>query len=80
MQSYTHRKNFSILNLNNEKEIKMANCSEMKEGEVFICEKCGLELRVVTPCSCDINGTGKCTVPLQCCGQEMIKKTKATVL
>lgn len=57
----------------------MANCSEMKEGEVFLCEKCGLELRVDKPCRCDAHGGG-CTVPLQCCGQEMIKKTKATVL
>lgn len=58
----------------------MANCSEMKEGEIYVCEKCGLELRVHKTCKCGAAGTDKCSVPLQCCGQAMVKKTKATVL
>ena len=33
----------------------MAICHEMKEGDVFFCELCGLELRVEKTCSC---GTG----------------------
>ena len=51
----------------------MAICHEMKEGDVFFCELCGLELKVEKSCSC---GTGEdaCTVPLQCCGQDMTKK------
>jgi hypothetical protein len=51
----------------------MAICHEMKEGDVFFCELCGLELRVEKTCSC---GTGEdaCSVPLQCCGQDMTKK------
>lgn len=59
----------------------MANCSEMKEGDIFVCEKCGLELRVNKTCKCGgADGTDKHSVPLQCCGQEMVKKIKATVL
>ena len=51
----------------------MAICHEMNEGDVFFCKLCGLELRVEKTCSC---GTGEdaCSVPLQCCGQDMTKK------
>ena len=51
----------------------MAICHEMKEGDLFFCELCGLELRVEKTCSC---GTGEdaSSVPLQCCGQDMTKK------
>ena len=59
----------------------MANCREMKVGDVFVCEKCGLELRVNKTCKCGgADGTNKHSVPLQCCAQEMVKKIKATVL
>ncbi len=52
----------------------MANCCDMKEGDLFVCERCGLELRVAKPCACTPDGKDSCTVPLQCCGQEMTKK------
>ena len=52
----------------------MANCSEMKEGDVFYCKVCGLELSVKKPCKCDGGEGDTCTVPLQCCNQEMTKK------
>ena len=52
----------------------MANCCDMKEGDWFVCEKCGLELSVKKACSCDTDAPDKCTVPLQCCGQEMTKQ------
>jgi len=58
----------------NEKENTMANCCDMKEGDLFVCEVCGLELTVKKPCSCDIEAPEKCTVPLQCCKQDMVKK------
>jgi len=29
----------------------MANCTEMKEGDLFVCETCGLELQVIKACS-----------------------------
>jgi len=52
----------------------MANCAEMKEGDLFKCEICALELQVVRPCSCTAGEEISCTVPLQCCGQDMVKK------
>ena len=52
----------------------MANCCDMKEGDLFVSEKCGLELRVNKPCTCEPGADGCCTVPLQCCGQEMTQK------
>ncbi len=52
----------------------MANCTEMKVGDVFVCPTCGLELQVKTACGCEPGKQGSCSVPLQCCGREMIKK------
>ncbi len=51
----------------------MANCSEMKIGDVYVCNVCGLELKVEKRCTCG-EGATSCTVPLQCCGQDMVKK------
>jgi hypothetical protein len=51
----------------------MANCGDMKPGDVFVCKVCELELKVEKPCTCGSGDTG-CTVPLQCCGQDMTKK------
>ncbi len=52
----------------------MANCGEMKKGDVYVCKDCGLELRVEKTCNCGSGSAQSCTVPLQCCGQEMKKK------
>lgn len=52
----------------------MANCCEMKEGDLFVCDACGLEMIVKKACTCDTEAPEKCTVPLQCCNQEMVKK------
>ena len=51
----------------------MAICHEMKQGDVFFCELCGLELKVEKTCSCGTS-EGACSVPLQCCGKDMTKK------
>jgi len=50
------------------------DCAEMEKGDVFLCESCGLELQVVKKCTCESGSTRSCTVPLQCCGEEMKKK------
>lgn len=53
----------------------MADCGDMKKGDVFFCKNCGLELEVTKSCSCGTGGqSGSCTVPLQCCGGDMQKK------
>ncbi len=53
---------------------KMANCAEMKEGDIFLCKECGLELKVSKPCACQAGAEVSCSVPLRCCGQDMVKK------
>ena len=52
----------------------MANCLEMKEGDLFICENCGLELQVRKSCTCIAGEEVACNIPLQCCGKDMLKK------
>lgn len=52
----------------------MANCCDMKEGDVYVCELCGLELTVKKPCTCKPGEEDSCTVPLKCCNQDMVKK------
>jgi hypothetical protein len=52
----------------------MANCVDMKEGDRFVCENCGLELQVVKSCSCIAGDEVVCSVPLQCCRKDMLKK------
>ena len=52
----------------------MANCVEMKQGDVFVCETCGLELQVIKTCACIVGEEVSCNAPLQCCGKDMTKK------
>jgi hypothetical protein len=53
---------------------QMANCAEMKKGDVFVCNSCGLQLEVVNPCTCGTESGEACSVPLKCCNQDMTKK------
>ena len=52
----------------------MANCCEMKKGDLFVCKTCGLELQVAKPCTCKPDSADACSVPLSCCGKPMEKK------
>ena len=52
----------------------MANCCDMKEGDLYLCNTCGLELEVKKPCTCSAGSEDACSVPLMCCGKEMEKK------
>ena len=52
----------------------MANCGDMKEGDLYRCKTCGLELEVKKICSCTTGSESACSVPLMCCGQEMTPK------
>jgi hypothetical protein len=43
----------------------MANCGEMKKGDVFVCKNCGFELQVVKKYTCELGsgwklGVGGC--------------------
>ena len=61
---------------------EMASCHEMKRGEVYVCEGCGLELQVMAECehagipaeecACHVDG-GECAIV--CCGRPLVKKT-----
>ncbi len=51
----------------------MANCIEMKKGDSYKCETCGLELQVTKTCACIAGKEVSCSVPLQCCGKDMTK-------
>ena len=58
------------------RSLVMANCCEMKEGDLFFCDACGLELEVRKACTCQSGSEDACSVPLSCCGKEMTLKTK----
>lgn len=57
----------------------MPSCHDMKLGEVYVCEECGLELQVVKECdecgedeeSCEC--VEHCN--FSCCGEEMKLKS-----
>ena len=42
----------------------MATCSEMKVGEVYVCEHCNLEIQVVGSCSDSDEGSCACAESL----------------
>jgi hypothetical protein len=52
----------------------MADCGSMKKGDVYVCNTCALELQVSKACTCGTSSGQGCTVPLQCCGKDMVKK------
>ncbi len=51
----------------------MADCHEMKLGQTYVCEDCGLELKVVAECKeCGAETCG-CDEPctFECCGEPL---------
>ncbi|MBN2495124.1 MAG: hypothetical protein JXR96_11070 [Deltaproteobacteria bacterium] len=56
----------------------MASCHEMKEGQIWYCESCGVELKVVKPCKHGHKDADECgcheegeTCGFTCCGQDL---------
>ena len=48
------------------------NCSELKEGQVIVCEECGFELKVTKECRDDTCTTDVCNIgEMMCCGEPM---------
>ena len=55
----------------------MAGCHEMKMDEVYVCEDCGMELKVVKECCEDETEQQTCQCEpcvISCCGKELAKK------
>ena len=48
----------------------MANCSDMKKDEVYVCEECGMEVKIMKDCECGEDED----CGLMCCGAELTKK------
>ena len=38
----------------------MANCCDMKEGDLYVCNSCGLELEVKKACGCKPGSADAC--------------------
>jgi len=59
----------------------MTNCHKMKNGEIYVCKDCGLELKVVNECcdvgkpaeACECQHDGTPCV-ITCCGESLLKK------
>jgi len=52
----------------------MATCSEMKVGEVYVCEHCNLEIQVRGSCSDSEAVACACAEALSCCGGPLTLK------
>jgi hypothetical protein len=46
------------------------NCSNLKDGQILVCERCELELKVINECTEDRCSIG-CTGDIDCCGEPM---------
>ena len=56
----------------NEKEgDDVANCYNMKKGDILVCDVCGLEVQVLKDCTCSHDEEDACSAPMECCGQPM---------
>lgn len=53
----------------------MTHCHDMKEGQIYRCVKCGLELKVVKGCTecCGADHHGE-EAGFKCCGEDLILK------
>lgn len=51
----------------------MADCHEMRLGQTYVCEDCGLELKVVAECKECGAETCSCDAPctFECCGEPL---------
>lgn len=55
----------------------MTRCDEMREGDIYHCERCGLEIEVVEECDHDDDEDADevCSIEeFMCCGQPMTLK------
>ena len=56
----------------------MISCHDMKKGDVFMCEECGLELQVLSECRDAESPPDSCgcatDCSFECCGKPLTKK------
>ena len=64
----------------------MPNCHEMKRGQIYICMKCGIEIKVIKECrnygkkaeECDCHpDSSPCT--FVCCGRDLVIKRQGEI-
>jgi hypothetical protein len=53
----------------------MASCSELKAGEIYVCESCNLEIQVLRSCADSDEGACACAESLMCCGEQLVLKS-----
>lgn len=60
----------------------MLSCHNMKKGEIYVCEECGLELQVVKECEDAETPAKECgchpeadPCTFSCCGKDLVKKS-----
>jgi hypothetical protein len=46
------------------------NCNDLKTGQTLVCERCGIELKVISECTDHSCATG-CAGDMDCCGEPM---------
>ena len=52
----------------------MTRCDDMREGDVYVCEKCGLEIEVIEECSHEDGEEAEETCRIaefMCCGEHL---------
>ncbi len=52
----------------------MPSCTEMKNGQIYVCQDCGLELQVVKECTECGTEEGECsgeTCDISCCDKPL---------
>lgn len=56
----------------------MLSCHDLKQGEVMVCEECGLELQVVGECRECGEESCECEEPCSftCCGKELVLRSR----
>jgi hypothetical protein len=76
----THGYHVKRYRLSRKGAVEMAFCHEMKMGQVYVCEECGLEIQVVKECEeCGEDDT-ECSLEecrFMCCGEDMKLKESA---
>ncbi|MBN1801477.1 MAG: hypothetical protein JW891_08225 [Candidatus Lokiarchaeota archaeon] len=52
----------------------MSSCNNLKDGDVIVCEHCGLEMTITKACGCGEDDAACSEEGFNCCGKPMKKK------